>query len=410
MAMGGKTERYTIKEKYKKWDKDKDKEPKKKYWRCKGSGITCPHSASYIIKNKNSTLGSSHYMGGNKMKKYFGEKSVITQKSNQKIIQMKKKTFRKVEWDKTICSSSENNPINKVIKPNSENRQIKTYSKYLKIGNSGGGSSRVKAVMKPSSMNRQDNHSTNSQSSLMKLRRGSAMTTYSNNSSRYESIENIKRKNISSNDSVKILSSVKKSKNKEEKTSLWSKLSDRSKKNISYNSSYSKSSLKENSKTKASQKGIQRKSKISIISKGNSSALLVNSNSRLLQKENNIKSTASIGSQSSTGSSTLSTIQGLKEINKVIISKNINDRKELLSHWDNKVYSYKLDQLISIIKSSQTNTGKKISKKKTGNFKNSMSNYGKKSCRKILKTNRKITKKIISKSSVTSKLIFKIIN
>lgn len=74
-------------------------------------------------------------------------------------------------------------------------------------------------------------------------------------------------------------------------------------------------------------------------------------------------SAGSIASQSSEGTSTLSTIHGLNEINKVILSKNINPRKELLNNRDNKVYSYKLNQLISIIKSSQSNANKKTVKK-----------------------------------------------
>jgi hypothetical protein len=76
-----------------------------------------------------------------------------------------------------------------------------------------------------------------------------------------------------------------------------------------------------------------------------------------------LMSAGSIASQSSEGTSTLSTIQGLNEINKVILSKNINPRKELLNNRDNKVYSYKLNQLISIIKSSQSNANKKTVKK-----------------------------------------------
>ena len=45
------------------------------------------------------------------MKQYFGMKyNQIQQKSNQKIIMMKK-TYRKVECDKTISSSSETNPV-----------------------------------------------------------------------------------------------------------------------------------------------------------------------------------------------------------------------------------------------------------------------------------------------------------
>lgn len=80
-------------------------------------------------------------------------------------------------------------------------------------------------------------------------------------------------------------------------------------------------------------------------------------------KENmrHLTSTGSIGSQSSIGSSTLSTIQGLTEINKIILGNNVNSRKELLNNRDNKVYSYKLNQLISIIK---YNVNKKTAKSK----------------------------------------------
>lgn len=109
-----------------------------------------------------------------------------------------------------------------------------------------------------------------------------------------------------------------------------------------------------------------------------------------------------MGSQSSTGSSTLSTIHGLKEISKVILSNNVNPRKELLSNRDNKVYSYKLNQLISIIKSSQTNK-KPIKKKSTVTAKMPTSANSRKVCRKVTKTNRKLPKKQSSKSSLVSK-------
>lgn len=82
------------------------------------------------------------------------------------------------------------------------------------------------------------------------------------------------------------------------------------------------------------------------------------------KKAKTMVSTGSMASQSSTGSSTLSTIQNLSEINKVMASKQSNPRKELLTNRDNKVYSYKINQLISIIKSSQDNASKKATKKK----------------------------------------------
>lgn len=133
------------------------------------------------------------------------------------------------------------------------------------------------------------------------------------------------------------------------------------------------------------------------------SAYLSNSDSSTVRVAK-MMSSGSMASQSSTGSSTLSTIQGLKEINKVILSNNMNPRKELLSSRDNKVYSYKLNQLISIIKSSQTNAIKKQQKKKSVvTTKITAVSSTKKVCRKVNKTNRKLPKNYSSKSSVTSK-------
>jgi hypothetical protein len=113
-----------------------------------------------------------------------------------------------------------------------------------------------------------------------------------------------------------------------------------------------------------------------------------------------LTSTGSMQSQSSAGSSTLSTIQGLNEINKIILTKNGNPRKELLNNRDNKVYSYKLNQLISIIK---YNVNRKTTKKKSTVTKAPSSGHIKKTCRKVKKDIKKIPKKSTSKSSIVSK-------
>ena len=144
---------------------------------------------------------------------------------------------------------------------------------------------------------------------------------------------------------------------------------------------------------------------ISVKSKGNSSVVLSDRDMNANSKAKHLLSTGSIQSQSSNGSSSISTIQGLKEINKVILAKNANPRKELLSNRDNKVYSYKLNQLISIIKSSQSGN-KKTSKKKVPPVKPSSVSVNKKTCRKMTKTNRKLPKKSGSKTSVNSKKLY----
>lgn len=222
----------------------------------------------------------------------------------------------------------------------------------MKIGTNGGGSTRTKLNAKPSSASRQDNHSgfVNNEG-FLNQRRGSAMTTWSNNTSRYASIEDPKRKHLSSKDSLKIFHSVTKPKDTENRPSILmsGEIPHRS---HSKNSQPGNYSLQLANKSNSSSEIIMSK-----VKKGNSSVVLSNCDSGS-GKAKHLLSTVSVASQSSTGSSTLSTIHGLKEINKVILSKNANPRKELLSNRDNKVYSYKLNQLISIIKSSQTTTNK----------------------------------------------------
>lgn len=222
----------------------------------------------------------------------------------------------------------------------------------MKIGANGSGSTRTKLSAKPSSASRQDNHSGFVKNEgFMNQRRGSAMTTWSNNTSRYASIEDPKRKHLSSKDSVKIFHSVTKPKDTENRPSMLmsGEIPNRS---HSKNSLPGNFSLQLTNKTNSGSEII-----LSKVRKGNSSVVISNWESGSI-KAKHLMSTVSVASQSSTGSSTLSTIQGLKEINKVILSKNANSRKELLSNRDNKVYSYKLNQLISIIKSSQSTSNK----------------------------------------------------
>lgn len=145
------------------------------------------------------------------MKQYFGAKyNQIQQRSNQKIIQMKKKTYRKIECDKTISSSTESNNVVFKNKPVKEAKPIRKLTKYMKIGGNGSGSTRTKVSTKPSSASRQETHpGFMTQSSLLKQRRGSAMTTWSNNTSRYWSIEDPNRQQMNSKDSVKTFHSMK---------------------------------------------------------------------------------------------------------------------------------------------------------------------------------------------------------
>ena len=270
----------------------------------------------------------------------------------------------------------------------------------MKIGANGSGSTRTKLNTKPSSASRQDNHpSFVGTEGFLKQRRGSAMTTCSNNTSRYASIEDPKRKHLSSKESIKTYNSVTKPKDTESKTAVFMA-------GGMANKSHSKNSLPGHFTLQLSnnlnQKYQDNDSICSSAKRGNSATGFSNCDSGSLTKAKHLMSTVSVASQSSTGSSTLSTINGLKEINKVILSKNANPRKELLSNRDNKVYSYKLNQLISIIKSSQSTTNKKTVSKKPTATKTSSVSYNKKSCRKVTKTNRKLPKKT-SKSSVTCK-------
>ena len=76
----------------------------------------------------------------------------------------------------------------------------------------------------------------------------------------------------------------------------------------------------------------------------------------------NLKSVDTFESQSSTGTSTLNTIQGLNEVKKVIMSKHFKSTDTEPSIKCNKVYSHKLNQLISIIK---YNVNRKPTKKKS---------------------------------------------
>jgi hypothetical protein len=249
-----------------------------------------------------------------------------------------------------------------------DTKSIKKLTRYMKIGtnNSGSGSTRTKVSVKPSSASRQDTHSGFvGNSGFLNQRRGSAMTTCSNNTSRYASIEDPKRKHLSSKDTIKIFSSVKKPKDTVSKT-LAGMTGANEKKighNYSFNKSLSKNSLPGSLNlqlaSNISKVNGDNGKPVSTAKKGNTSAVLLNYDSSPINKAKHLISTVSVASQSSTGTSTLSTIQGLKEINKVILSTSSNPRKELLSNRDNKVYSYKLNQLISIIKSSQSTSTNK---------------------------------------------------
>lgn len=68
-----------------------------------------------------------------------------------------------------------------------EMKPIKKLTRYMKIGGSGSGSTRTKVSTKPSSASRQETHPSFMNNSLHSLqqRRGSTMTTCSNNTSRY---------------------------------------------------------------------------------------------------------------------------------------------------------------------------------------------------------------------------------
>lgn len=308
---------------------------------------------------------------GNKLKHYFGIKyNHMQQKSNQKIIQMKKKTYRKVEWDKTISSSTEFTNAgskNKVVK---ETKPIKKLTRYMKIGGSGSGSTRTKISTKPSSASRPESHTSfMNNTTFLKQRRGSTMTTWSNNTSRYWSADESKQKFMGSKDSIKTPNSVKKPKETHSKTSYLGNtdLLDKSGKSGDlFLKSNSKWSLPGNLTKKFSNSSVQVASDIDEWKTQNDNynrlTYFSNNDSNTIRAPH-LMSAGSIASQSSEGTSTLSTIHGLNEINKVILSKNINPRKELLNNRDNKVYSYKLNQLISIIKSSQSNANKKTVKK-----------------------------------------------
>jgi hypothetical protein len=348
------------------------------------------------------------------MRQYFGAKyNQIQQRSNQKIIQMKKKTYRKIECDKTISSSTESNNAafkNKSVK---EAKPIRKLTKYMKIGGTSSGSTRTKVSTKPSSANRQETHPAfMNQSSLLKQRRGSTMTTCSNNTSRYCSIEDPNRQQMNSKDSIKTFHSMKKPKENESKTCLIipKRIDDLNR--AIFNKSQSKCSLPGNLTMKFSSSNIGVNDTDSCKTQKNNmnnSIILSNADSGAM-KGKHIMSTVSIGSQSSTGSSNISTLQNLKEINRLIITKNSNlTRKDMIvqkDKQDNKVYTYKLNELISIIKSTQSSgNSKKQSKKKSSSSKGAVTNYNKKTCRKITKTKRKEIKKPLVKSSVTSKLL-----
>jgi len=123
-------------------------------------------------------------------------------------------------------------------------------------------------------------------------------------------------------------------------------------------------------------------------------------------------STGSIGSQSSSGSNNHSAVCNLKDINKLLLAKNMNlDHKEIVienESKDSKVYTYKLNQLISIIKSTQdSGASKKSTKssvKKGTSTKAPTAAYTKKTCRKMPRACKKIAKKQFGKSTVTSRL------
>ena len=353
----------------------------------------------------------------NKMKQYFGAKyNQIQQRNNQKIIQMKKKTYRKIECEKTISSSTESNNIVSQSKQVRDSKPVRKLTKYMKIGSSGSGTSRAKMSSKQSSSNRQ-NTSLN-QTSILKKRRGSTISTSSNNTSRYCSTEDPKRKNITSRDSVKMFHSVRKTNESQSKTSCMIIPSPSIKSNISqpsFTKCQSKCSLPGKLSSKFSNSNMQAISDIGSVKalshKANTSLNLSNWESSLTRAKH-IMSTGSIGSQSSSGSNNHSAVCNLKDINKLLLAKNMNlDHKEIVienESKDSKVYTYKLNQLISIIKSTQdSGASKKSTKssvKKGTSTKAPTAAYTKKTCRKMPRACKKIAKKQFGKSTVTSRL------
>ena len=173
----------------------------------------------------------------NKMKHCFGVKySAGCTKLNQKIIQMKK-TERKIDNDsinepaeqndksfhsiRTRIGGSKGSSIivlntagNSVNSNHIESKQTKECKpirklwKYMKKG--AAVSSRVKVVSKPGSTSRKESlESFMNESSYMKKRRGSTLTSCSNNTSKYCSVDESKRKHLNSNSSIKNTGSAK---------------------------------------------------------------------------------------------------------------------------------------------------------------------------------------------------------
>ena len=236
-------------------------------------------------------------------------------------------------------------------------RCLNKSTKYVKIGGSGSGSTRTKVSSKPNSATRHDSNM-NYNNSLLKLRRGSNNTETSNSSMRYGSIEDIKRRTISSKDSIKTFNSGKKNKRDKNGSIPGMKPTyNNSMKNTSFNSTLSKGSLKENIKgnfyNSKTPLGGERRSEALLKNHINSSAMLSNCESSCFKNTPHLLSTGSIGSQSSIESSTLSVLKGLNEVNKVLKSKNIDPRKELIKEG------------VSIPVVTQLNTFKKINKKKS---------------------------------------------
>ena len=85
--------------------------------------------------------------------------------------------------------------------------------------------------------------------------------------------------------------------------------------------------------------------------------------SKAYSKAYNTESAGSFDSKNSVVSSTLSTIQGLNEVNRYVGTATDKIKNELYTNKDNKVYSYKLNQLIAVIKSSQNQMCKKVQAK-----------------------------------------------
>ncbi|CAI2381188.1 unnamed protein product [Moneuplotes crassus] len=391
MALGGKTERYRNKHKAK---LILEPEEAQKYSNFQYLQFYRKGKEGEV---KEKGLGSSHYLANTKMKHYFGEKTVTCGRGTQKIIQMKK-NLKKAEGEKTFSSTLDGKSGAKETWGCKESKVMKKSTKYLKIRSNTSGSYKSKVSTKSTKGSSNDTIGKGTYSSLQKMRKGSVNSANAINSGRTSSIKDMKQ-NSSLRNSIKH-SSVKKEKNKENRSPNGQrKYTDSTRSNASLNSAGSKPSIKGNLNRKFSQEKTfgNNKSNYLLRQKEHTSSVLSTSDagSFNIAKAN----LGSMVSLNSAGSSSIKSGQGRKEEKKVtILNKHL--KKEFGSNNDKKVYSYKLNQLISVIKSSKDEGGKSITKTRTMGYKKS-SNRTKKTCIKVLKTNRKNIRKMYPKSSVT---------